>query len=151
MAGRLGATPTAGSGAVFRDGDMRLRGRFLVEHKYRRKDAPKIPRAFYEEIRRKADQRGLIAALIVTTKKSQDFAVLSHDDAQLLLGPRYRLTPLTPGRGFATIRIDPDLHHDATALLRVDGCVPCADLVMTHGRGLCLMTLDDFKICLGVK
>jgi hypothetical protein len=83
VAKKLRATLTRGSGSVFRDGDMRLAGKFLIEHKYRSEDPICIPLEVFQGIQKKACSRNLTPILIVSssTQPDNDIVVMRSEDA----------------------------------------------------------------------
>lgn len=127
---------TTGSGATFNDGDIRVEGKFLLEHKFRNMEQVVLPYSTFEKIRSQADRQGLIAALGITNSLKQDFIVMQVAD-YLELDAERKLSIVRGGLPRRTIVAGPNRYcQDAVTFLNI---------TCEGAKELCMITLDDFR------
>jgi hypothetical protein len=144
IARRLGAKLTHGSGSVNGDGDMRLNGRFLIEHKSRAGKVVSIPVKVFLKIRKAAGSRNLTPVLIVSSREypGQDVVIMTTGDAFALF-PNGCLCP--DRRKWKQIHIDfPELN--VIWLQKTSTSVPLRSQEI-HGLQyhLSMISISDFK------
>lgn len=144
---------TAGSGAVFSDGDIRA-GKYLIEHKYKnKKKSISLAYSVYEKIYRQATLRSLVPVLVISFPNNLDFCVMDIDDLYDSL-PRTRIKFMTPDVVlYATVHVNAEEFLEGMTSLRgLDpSCIPARHLSPAPlksklpPKSLVLIQFDDFR------